>query len=382
MLSLTAHAQPAPDDLWTQDAGEPVFRVDFSPDGSLVASGNDEPIAHLWNASDGSLDEQFPGYTYDFLGLEFSPAGTYLAAGTIKVQSGYPSLPAGRTDLWNYETGERVDTFWGGFNGFSADGAYLMTAGGGVINDINIHRVSDGAEIRSIYAGVVIRSAAISPDGDFVAAGDPDGLVRIWRVANGALVDTLTHDSSSVRVLAYSPDGTLLASAGYSDHVKLWDTTTGQIVRTLNHGGTVHSLDFTDNGTFMLSTGYTNAVGQTIRFWEVATGELLATLEPGIPWVYGAAWSPDGGTFVYGLSDGTVAVAVSPVSMDLPGDWNGDNRIDLVDYGPFFDCFAGPGTLPDPVNTDVATCLSVFDFNGDDDVDLGDFSDFQRAFTN
>jgi WD40 repeat protein len=356
---MTAHAAPPPDDLWTQNAGDPVLMVDFSPDGSLVASGTrdlieGEPAAQLWNASDGSFVQEFPGYTYGLLGLEFSPAGTYLAVGSIRFDGLY--FFSGRTALWNYETGQQIDSFFGCYNGFSADGAYLMSAGGPQINDVRVQRVSDGTEIANIDPGVVIEAAAISPDGDFVAVGSSGGSVSIWRVANESLVHSLTHDSSTVRELAYSPDAALLASAGLSSQIKLWDTATGQLVRTLDHGGWVTSLDFTCNGAFMLSTGHTNAVGQTVRFWEVATGELLATRVTGIPPVQGAAWSPDGSTFVYGLSDGTVALAVSPVSVSAPGDVNGDGLVDMLDLlqvlADWGDCPPPPVECPSDVNGD------------------------------
>ncbi|UCF33467.1 MAG: hypothetical protein JSV78_14145, partial [Phycisphaerales bacterium] len=148
------------------------------------------------------------------------------------------------------------------------------------------------------------------------------------------------------------------------------------------HGGSVTSVAFSSAGDTLISTGTTDGIGRSIRFWDVAGGDLLSTLQPGTPLPYGAAFSPDGSDFVYGLSDGTLALAVSPVAPALPGDWNGDGAVDLLDYDMFYDCMAGVGVVPDPVETDASSCLSAFDFDGDNDVDAADFAGFQAAFTN
>jgi WD40 repeat protein len=386
-LSVMAYAQPAPDDVWSVDAGSGVRAVAFSPDGSLVASGSTVSVgspmseAVLWNASDGAFVQQFPGHEDDFFSLAFSPDGAYLAAGAIAIAGGYP-VPGGVTDLWNLATGELVDTFSGCWTGFSADGTRLMSAGGGVIRYVNVYRVSDGVRIADIYTGDYLTAAAFAPSGELAASGDYDGNVEIWNVDSETLVHGLTHSADPVRTLAFSPDGSLLASGGQSNDVKLWDVATGDLVQTLDHGGSVTSVAFSAAGDTLISTGTTDGIGRSIRFWDVAGGDLLSTLQPGTPLPYSAAFSPEGSDFVYGLSDGTMALAVSPVAPALPGDYNDDGAVDLLDYDVFYDCMAGVGVVPDPVETDAPSCLSVFDFDGDSDVDAADFVGFQAAFTN
>ena len=52
---------------------------------------------------------------------------------------------------------------------------------------------------------------AISPDGTRLASGGDDSTVRIWRVADGRQLATLTGGSDHVYAVAYSPDGQRLA---------------------------------------------------------------------------------------------------------------------------------------------------------------------------
>jgi len=64
-----------------------------------------------------------------------------------------------------------------------------------------------------------------------------------------------------------------------------------------------------------------------------------------------------------------------------PGDFDGDEDVDLDDHALFADCMAGPGEPPAPSLTSVSNCLTAFDFNEDDDVDAADFLVLQTAFT-
>jgi hypothetical protein len=67
---------------------------------------------------------------------------------------------------------------------------------------------------------------------------------------------------------------------------------------------------------------------------------------------------------------------------EVPGDFDGDGDVDLIDYNQYADCLAGPDAAPNPQNGGVNAqdCLDAFDLTGDLDVDLEDFADFQRRF--
>ena len=63
--------------------------------------------------------------------------------------------------------------------------------------------------------------ARFSPSGDYVAAGDDDGILRLWDAHSGRLVQKWTGNVGGIRSLAFTPDGKGLLSGSYD--VKYWD---------------------------------------------------------------------------------------------------------------------------------------------------------------
>lgn len=68
-----------------------------------------------------------------------------------------------------------------------------------------------------------VTSVAISPNGQFVAAGSLDTVVRIWDVSSGVLVERLRGHRDSVYSVAFTPDGKGLVSGSLDKTLKYWD---------------------------------------------------------------------------------------------------------------------------------------------------------------
>uniref|UniRef100_A0ACD5GTA2 WD40 repeat domain-containing protein n=1 Tax=Desertifilum tharense IPPAS B-1220 TaxID=1781255 RepID=A0ACD5GTA2_9CYAN len=65
----------------------------------------------------------------------------------------------------------------------------------------------------------------------------------------------LGHDDY-VRSLSFSPDGTRLASGSWDQTVKLWDISTGEEIATLKgHADAVVSVNFSPDGQILASGG-------------------------------------------------------------------------------------------------------------------------------
>ena len=70
-----------------------------------------------------------------------------------------------------------------------------------------------------------VTTVAISPRGDFVAAGSLDKSVRVWNVASGDIIGRLEGPDGhkdSVYSVAFSPDSDSLVSGSLDKTIKMW----------------------------------------------------------------------------------------------------------------------------------------------------------------
>ena len=91
--------------------------------------------------------------------------------------------------------------------------------------------------------------------------------------------------------------------------VTVWNVATGQIIRSLQgHRGGVHAVAIAPDGRTVASggdgpmrefPGVTRVIGE-VRLWEIATGRLLWTVEAESGVDRGLAFAPNGQTLVYG----------------------------------------------------------------------------------
>src|SRR5437870_3713948 len=99
------------------------------------------------------------------------------------------------------------------------------------------------------------------------------------------------HDEVAWSV-AFSPDGKRLATGGWDDTVKLWDVATGQELMTLKgKTGRIYCVTFSPDGR-VLASGTRDRMA---KLWDMDTGKELAAL-PHAMHVFGVAFSPFGAT--------------------------------------------------------------------------------------
>jgi len=105
------------------------------------------------------------------------------------------------------------------------------------------------------------------------------------------LLRTLEGHKSRVNSLAFDPASQMLASGSHDQTVKLWEVTSGELLRTLKgHGNGVFGIAFNPTSRMLASGSH----DQTVRLWDVTSGQLLRTLEGYERHVNSVAFDPAG----------------------------------------------------------------------------------------
>ena len=230
----------------------------FSPDGQHLASAGDDGSIHLWDWENSRIVHLLNGKGGIVYSVAFSPDGKTLASGTEDH----------RVHLWNVKTGQPITTLdyhttpvrslaFGPQNNQLVSGAE-----DGTLTLWNLdknpatHRPLKGTR-NGIY------SVAFSPDGSWIAAGTLN-TVQLWDAHTGRIKQPLRNHSNWVRSLAFSPDSTLLASAADDGLLNLWKLSNGSIVQTWKENKTPVFAVSALNETSWISAG---GDGQT-RIWQ------------------------------------------------------------------------------------------------------------------
>ena len=187
---------------------------------------------------------------------------------------------------------------------YSPDGRYLASGSGD--DTIKIWEVATGKELRTLTGhSSLVSSVVYSPDGRYLAGGSWDNTIKIWEVATGKELRTLNGHSDWVESVVYSPDGRYLASGDSFGTIKIWQVATGTELRNLTgYYLPVNSVVYSPDGRYLASGGD----DKTIKIWEVATGKQLRTLTGHSSPVFSVAYSPDGRYLASGSYDNTIKI--------------------------------------------------------------------------
>ena len=214
-----------------------VWSLAFSPDGTVLASGDLRGVIKLWSIATGRLLRTLPGHTGVVRGLAFSPDGRTLASGSHD----------GTIRFWRVvEPHDFLRPSWfldSPLLGLSLVKKQILYLG---------------------PPGTFQQSVAFRPDGSLLVSGSANGNVTIWDVATGKFQQALVPSSEYETVLdvAFSPDGKTIAFSKGIQGAQLWNLETETQTTLPTPVLPVLSVAFAPDGTLALGS-----VGQ-IQLWK------------------------------------------------------------------------------------------------------------------
>ncbi|HLG15262.1 MAG TPA: PilT/PilU family type 4a pilus ATPase [Blastocatellia bacterium] len=118
------------------------------------------------------------------------------------------------------------------------------------------------------------------------------------------LLKTLSSHSRDVNAVAFSRDDSFLASGGGDRTVRIWEVASQQLLHTMEHGEWVNDVAFVPSGQAVASV----ARDGSIKMWSVKTGQLLGTIQAHQQNATSVTFSPDGSRLISGGDEGTIRV--------------------------------------------------------------------------
>jgi WD40 repeat protein/DNA-directed RNA polymerase specialized sigma24 family protein len=158
----------------------PIYALDISPEGNLLATGRGDGTVWLQNLPTGKLIGRLGGQQVSVFSLAFSPDGSLLAARSVE----------GKINLWKVS--------------YSGADSPLFT----LLNTIQSYE----------YVGELV----FSPDNKYLATTGLVGAIGLWGVADGKIYSlTPSNPVGMVYGVAFSESGNVLA-AMFENEIELW----------------------------------------------------------------------------------------------------------------------------------------------------------------
>ena len=325
-----------------------VLGAAFAPDGRAVVTGSTDGTIRTWAVASDPVQAVLAAPTAKTLrDVGFAPGRKRLVTASEDHTARVWDLESRRV-VHVLAHGDGRDE-WVESARFSADGRHVLTAGDD--GTVKVWRAGSGALIATLgtEGGPALLDAAFSSDGRLVAAVGLDGEVRVWRwrtpklirrlggfsrvdgvafspggallaaagdstlrvwrVADGAPVASVSTGEGrqyALTSVAFDPGGTLVAAGSSSGAVWLWDRRRAKrLARLTRNGDAVTDVSFDAAGRYLVAV---LAHRGTANVWSVPRGQLVTTLRTRASSLEGAAFAPSGRRVAVAGAGGRVTV--------------------------------------------------------------------------
>jgi WD40 repeat protein len=252
---------------------EGIVSIAFSPDGQWLVSGSRR----------GSQGEGFTTSLERWIGPDWKPLGIYYGVpravnDMVFSPNSKIFMTAYASSVYEANSVDFVETFTWSITNTLSTGTVLdiaISPDGGLLATtpdryaIKIWDLGVSEWLFTLYTSFTgaVNTIQFSPNGRLLASGHYDSVINLWDLTSGELFRTITTETV-VQSLAFSPDGRILASGSSFENglIRLWSVETGELLQTLaGHKTGVEHLIFSPDSKFLMSGSYDGI----IRMWGI-----------------------------------------------------------------------------------------------------------------
>lgn len=194
----------------------------FSPIGDRVVTAGGGTV-RVWPLTTAPQNSILKGHDKGVWKVSFSPDGNYVV-----------SVGADGSRLWDLERSGAPVFFEKTFLAFGPTGKRVLT----IADDSASIRNIDNLDKPVILADSqdILPYGAFSPNGEFIAIGSKNGLVRIWKVNNSGKPLILKGHTGMVSSVDFAPDNDRIVTASFDGTVRVWNVDGSALPKILEQG--------------------------------------------------------------------------------------------------------------------------------------------------